>query len=121
LTARTLEQNGISTIVIGSAWDILERCGTPRVLYNDLPLGNPVGKPFDLQMQTKTMQSALQLLTDASEPATFLESPFKWQSSSAWKQHFMEIKPEMRDTLRQMGEENRRQRAHNKTQGLVRK
>ena len=56
MTARTLEQNGISTIVIGSAWDILERCGTPRVLYNDLPLGNPVGKPFDLQMQTKTMQ-----------------------------------------------------------------
>jgi len=120
LTARALEENGFSTVVIGSAWDILNRCGTPRVLYNDLPLGNPVGKPFDKNMQTNTLRYALQLLTKASQAPAYEVSPFKWAEDPAWKQQFMEIKPEMHATLRKMGEENRLQRKTNKAQGLFR-
>jgi D-proline reductase (dithiol) PrdB len=120
LTARALEQNGISTVVIGSAWDILESCGTPRVLYNDLPLGNPVGKPFDRAMQSTTLRSALQLLTEASQAPTYRVSSLQWAEDSQWKQQFMEIKPEMHATLKKMGEENRLERNTNRAQGLFR-
>ena len=36
LVARHLEANGIATVVIGSAVDIVERCGVPRFIFTDL-------------------------------------------------------------------------------------
>ena len=39
LVARHLESSGISTVVIGSARDIVEECGVPRFLFVDFPLG----------------------------------------------------------------------------------
>ena len=47
LTARYLEAHGIPTVIIGSAWDIVEWCGVPRFLFADRPLGNPCGHPWD--------------------------------------------------------------------------
>lgn len=107
-------------MVIGSAWDILESCGTPRVLYNDLPLGNPVGKPYDRHMQTTTLELALRLLTQAIQAPAYEVSPFTWAQDPEWKQQFMEIKPDMDAALRAMGEENRLQRETNRAQGLFR-
>ncbi len=51
LVARHLESEGISTVFIGSALDIVEECGVPRFFFVDLPLGNPCGKPWDVSMQ----------------------------------------------------------------------
>ena len=51
LVARHLESEGIRTVVIGSARDIVEECGVPRFLFVDFPLGNPCGKPWDFPMQ----------------------------------------------------------------------
>ena len=45
LAARHLEANGIPTVVIGSARDIVEECGVARFLFSDFPLGNGAGKP----------------------------------------------------------------------------
>ena len=40
LAARMLEENGIATVVMGCAKDIVEHVGVPRFLFSDFPLGN---------------------------------------------------------------------------------
>ena len=47
LVARHLEANGISTVVMGCAKDIVEHAAVPRFLFSDFPLGNSAGKPHD--------------------------------------------------------------------------
>jgi hypothetical protein len=47
LIARHLEVNGIPTVVMGCARDIVEHCGAPRFLFSDFPLGNSAGRPHD--------------------------------------------------------------------------
>ena len=47
LAARMLEENGIATVVMGCAKDIVEHVGAPRFLFSDFPLGNAAGRPHD--------------------------------------------------------------------------
>ena len=47
LVARHLEANGIATVVMGCAKDIVEHAGVPRFLFSDFPLGNSAGRPHD--------------------------------------------------------------------------
>jgi hypothetical protein len=47
LIANYLEANGIPTVIMGCAKDIVEHCGVPRFLFSDFPLGCPVGKHDD--------------------------------------------------------------------------
>ena len=48
LVARHLEANGIPTVVMGCAKDIVEHAAVPRFLFSDFPLGNSAGKPHDV-------------------------------------------------------------------------
>ena len=48
LVARHLEANGIPTVVMGCAKDIVEHAAVPRFLFSDFPLGNSAGKPHDI-------------------------------------------------------------------------
>ena len=65
LAARMLEENGIATVVMGCAKDIVEYVGVPRLLFSDFPLGNAAGKPKDAQSQAFTLELALALLESA--------------------------------------------------------
>ena len=47
LAAHCLESAGIATVIMGCAKDITEYVGVPRLLFNDLPLGNAAGLPHD--------------------------------------------------------------------------
>ena len=85
LVARHLEANGIPTVIVGCAKDIVERCGVPRFLFNDFPLGNSAGKPHDAESQETTLELALLLLETAAEPRTTLQSPLRWSDSPEWK------------------------------------
>jgi len=120
LTARALESKGIATVVIGSALDILQRAGTPRIVFNDLPLGNPVGIPFDRAMQNQTLAAALGLLYQAQSPGAIQTLPHRWSASDDWRANFMAITPSNRAALLALGDENRRQRQLNRAQGLFR-
>lgn len=111
LVARRLEEAGISTVVVGSARDIVEQCGTPRFLFTDFPLGNPCGVPYDIQMQTSIVSMALDLLAQAPAPRTTVQTPFRWRDD-AWRTNFMRVDGSPDDLLA-MGEERRaRQAAH---------
>ena len=85
LAARHLEANGIATVIVGCASDIVERCGVPRFLFSDFPLGNSAGRPHDADSQRITLDMALDLLEDACAPRTTLRSPLRWSEDSDWK------------------------------------
>ena len=59
LVARHLEANGIPTVVMGCAKDIVEHAAAPRFLFSDFPLGNSAGKPQDVASQAQTLELAL--------------------------------------------------------------
>ena len=70
LVARYLEQNGIPTVVMGAAKDIVEWAGVPRFLFSDFPLGNSCGKPHEPDTQRFTLDLSLKVLESAVGPRT---------------------------------------------------
>lgn len=88
LVARHLESVGIPTVVVGSARDIVEICAVPRFLFVDYPLGNPCGKPDDVQSQTVILGEALNLLEHAHGPETTVRSSATW-GDHKWRSTFM--------------------------------
>ena len=91
LTARYLEANGIPTVIMGCAKDIVEHAGVPRFLFSDFPLGNAAGKPNDPASQQQTLALALDLMESAIGPRTTLQSPQLWNEDGAWKLDFQNV------------------------------
>jgi hypothetical protein len=91
LVARHLEANGIPTVIMGCAKDIVEHCGVPRFLYSDFPLGNSAGKPFDVASQAQTLELALRVLETAPGPRTTVQSPQRWTEDAEWKKDFNDL------------------------------
>jgi hypothetical protein len=85
LVARHLEENGIPTVIIGAARDIVEHCGVPRFVFVDFPLGSPMGVPFDGEMQHETLAAALNLLETATGPRAFSAMDHVWPQGDEWK------------------------------------
>jgi hypothetical protein len=85
LVARHLEADGIPTVVMGCAKDIVEYCGVPRFLFSDFPLGNSAGRPFDVESQTLTLELALRVLESAPAARTTVQSPLRWRDDASWK------------------------------------
>ena len=91
LTARHLEANGIPTVLMGCAKDIVEHCAVPRFLFSDFPLGNSAGKPHDTASQDQTLELALRLLESAVGPRTTMQSPLRWSDDAHWKLDYNNI------------------------------
>ena len=85
LIARHLEANGIATVVMGCAKDIVEHCGVPRFLFSDFPLGNSAGRPHDKESQAFTLELALRLLESAPAARTTVHSSMRWSDNADWK------------------------------------
>jgi len=107
LVARQLEENGISTIILGSALDIVEYCGAPRFLFTDFPLGNPCGRPFDTESQREILAQAFTLLESATQGGTTLRNPMVWHKGSEWKANYMKVDDSNREQLLQAGNARR--------------
>ena len=88
LVSRHLEENGIPTVIMGAAKDIVEHCGVPRFLFSDFPLGNSAGKPHDAESQAQTLELALRVLETAPGPRTTVQSPQRWSDDASWKLDF---------------------------------
>jgi D-proline reductase (dithiol) PrdB len=91
LVARHLEANGISTVVMGCAKDIVEHAAVPRFLFSDFPLGNSAGKPHDTESQAFTLELALKVLESAPGPQTTVQSPLRWSADASWKRDYNNI------------------------------
>ena len=102
LVARTLEASGVTTVVIGSARDIVEEAGVPRFVFVDFPLGNPCGKPNDRAMQREIVSLALSVAASAIAPRTTVQAPFRWGTDD-WRTNYMAVTDENRDALARAG------------------
>jgi hypothetical protein len=91
LAARHLEANGISTVIMGCAKDIVEHCGVPRFLFSDFPLGNSAGRPFDVESQAQTLELALRVLETAPGARTTVQSPIRWSEDASWKCDYLDL------------------------------
>ena len=91
LVARHLEADGIPTVIMGCAKDIVEYCGVPRLLFSDFPLGNSAGRPFDVDSQALTLELALRVLETAPAARTTVQSPLRWAEDAAWKLDFSNL------------------------------
>ena len=118
LVARHLESEGISTVVIGSARDIVEECGVPRFLFVDLPLGNPCGKPWDVPMQQALIGEAFDLLEKSWQLRTTLQASFAWTSdeNDLWRNRYMLVDDSNREALAKAGRRRRERQRQNKQQ-----
>jgi D-proline reductase (dithiol) PrdB len=91
LVARHLEADGIPTVIMGCAKDIVEHCGVPRFLFSDFPLGNSAGRPFDVESQALTLELALRVLESAPAARTTVQSPLRWRDDASWKLDFSNV------------------------------
>ncbi len=91
LIARHLEANGIPTVIMGCAKDIVEHCGVPRFLFSDFPLGNAAGRPHDPDSQALTLELALTLLESATGPRTTVHTPLRWDDTAIWKLDYSNV------------------------------
>ena len=91
LAARHLEANGIPTVIMGCAKDIVEYCGVPRFLFSDFPLGNSAGRPFDVESQRHTLELALRVLESAPGARTTMQSPLRWSEDASWKCDYLDL------------------------------
>jgi len=71
LVAGELERRGIATTSVTVLPDITRRVRTPRALAVPFPLGYPLGRPADVELQTRIVRAALALL-DHPGPAPVL-------------------------------------------------
>lgn len=110
LIARHLEANGIPTVIMGCARDIVEHAGVPRFYFSNFPLGHSAGKPFDQQSQQHTLRGALALFDDASAPRTTVVSPQLWAADDSWEKDFWNIDALDAQTLAKLKQDHERVR-----------
>ena len=120
LVARHLEANGIPTVVVGCARDVVEECGVARFLFTDFPLGNPCGRPWDGEMQRRIVGFALDLLEGATLPRTTVQTPFIWSEDDSWKENYSRVDPAQREKLLALGEARRELQRKAKAEGSSR-
>ena len=108
LVARYLEANGLPTVIVGSARDIVEHCGVPRFLFTDFPLGNPCGPPWRRDLQRAIVAQGIGLLASATAPRTTVQSAVAWPGDDDWRPRYGRVKPEELERLRAAGDERRR-------------
>lgn len=80
-----VEEAGISTLIIGSARDVMEAVKGPRAVYVDFPLGHNIGKPFDNSLQLNILKDAFEALKSIKQPGTIVDLPYKWNEDNSWE------------------------------------
>lgn len=86
LVARHLEANGIPTMCLGSALDVIESGRPPRATFVDYPLGHSAGKPFDPADQLCIVRAALRGLATMTHPGQIHRLPNRWDAQGEWQQ-----------------------------------
>jgi len=85
LIARHLETNGIVTLCMSSALDIIEAGNPPRTTFLDYPLGHTAGKPFDPDDQYSVVRASVLALDRFSQPGEIDHLANRWSNDETWK------------------------------------
>ena len=84
LIARAIEEAGIPTTSLSSAYDLTALVKPPRSFFVNYPLGNTAGKPFDRENQTTILKAALSRAGEITEPGTMVDLLLVWDDP-AWQ------------------------------------
>jgi D-proline reductase (dithiol) PrdB len=63
-----IERSGIPTVSISLLKEVTTVIQPPRSLFVPFPMGYPIGKPHDPELQHRVLQSALSLLSENNLP-----------------------------------------------------
>jgi D-proline reductase (dithiol) PrdB len=107
LVARHLEENGMPTVIVGSALDIVEYCGVPRFVFTDLPLGNPCGPPYQRDIQRAVVRQAVGLLETTDGPRVTVRAAVEFDDPD-WRPRYGRVDPKEIERLRALGDERRK-------------
>ena len=86
LIARYLEERGIPTLVVATAFDILKFGWPPRAVFMDFPLGHGGGPLFNPEMQLSIAREALQVCESLREPGEIIHLDQTWPGGDGWKE-----------------------------------
>jgi len=78
LIARAVEEAGIPTVSLSSAYDLTLLVKPPRTFFVNYPLGHTSGKPFDRENQTAILKEALGKAGEIAEPGAIVALPYVW-------------------------------------------
>jgi len=76
--ARVVEAAGIPTITVTMMPELAQKYRSSRVLGVEFPFGHSFGVVGDAEMQTRTLQAALDLLATATKPETRVDLDTVW-------------------------------------------
>ena len=79
LIARTLEQEGIPTVLVMMYKEMADKVRPPRVAHVRFPFGRPFGEPGNALQQRVIVEDALRVLETATVPGTIVELPYRWR------------------------------------------
>jgi hypothetical protein len=82
LIARAIEEAGIPTTSLSSAYDLTALVKPPRSFFVNYPLGHTAGKPFDRENQMAILKSALGRAGEVTESGTIIELPLVWDDQT---------------------------------------
>ncbi len=78
LVSRAIEEAGIPTITMSSAWDVTRSVKPPRAAFVNFPLGNQTGRPGNREEQMAIVRDALTAAYSMTEPGTVTILPYEW-------------------------------------------
>lgn len=81
LVQNIIEGRGIATVAISLKPEVTERMNVPRAAFVRFPYGNPLGMPFDPEMQKSIMTDALKLIYYVEEPGLIAKLPYRWRGN----------------------------------------
>jgi len=109
--ARTLESEGLTTILTTMMPYWAQRIGAPRTLGVEFPFGHTLGGPHNAAQQMRVIREALTVLETATRPGEIVYSEEKWpvptqQAIKDWQPEepspiIRELAPRIRDLIRQ--------------------
>jgi hypothetical protein len=85
LVARHLEANGLPTMCMASALDIITAGRPPRATFVDYPLGHTTGKPFDRADQLAIVRAGVQGFETLHSAGAIQHLPNRW-GDDAWRE-----------------------------------
>jgi hypothetical protein len=79
LFQNALETAGFSTASLTTQTLISAGLGLPRVAHVRFPVGNSLGEPHDVAVQSAILKDLLTLVWDATAPDTFVKFDYRWR------------------------------------------
>jgi hypothetical protein len=87
LIAREVEQAGIPTLSMSSAWDITFAVRPPRAVFVNFPLNHQTGKANEPGLQRRILLDALRAFETLWAPGQMLSLPYVWDPNDrTWEE-----------------------------------